>query len=251
MARQKGLHKIIGTIDDASYIKTKEGFRVKAKSEISKSKFESAPSMVRTRENAAEFGRAGQAGKLLRLAVRSVLKHAKDSRVTGRLTGAMMKVLKADATSDRGLRNVMDGETELLKDFEFNKNAPLSMTFPVVPVTNIDRATGQLTVALPAYVPSEDIVAPEGTTHYKLVSAGTAVDFENKSFVTGESSSGILPWDKTPVPAGTLTTSLPAAGTHPIFLLLGIQFLQIVNGKEYPLKNGIYNALAIADVSGI
>lgn len=251
MARQKGLHKILGTIDDASYIKTKEGFRVKAKSEISKSKFQSSPSMVRTRENAAEFGRAGQAGKLLRLAIRPVLKNAKDSRVTGRLTGEMMKVIKADATSDRGLRNVMDGETEKLKGFEFNKDAPLSMTFPVIPLTNIDRATGQLTVSLPAYVPSEDIVAPEGTTHYKLVSAGTSVDFENKTFVSSENISGILPWDKTPVPAGSLTTSLPPAGTHPIFLLLGIQFFQVVNGKEYPLKNGIYNALAVADVSGI
>jgi hypothetical protein len=32
----------------------------------------------------------------------------------------MMKVIKADATSTRGLRNVIDGEAELLQGFDFN-----------------------------------------------------------------------------------------------------------------------------------
>jgi hypothetical protein len=33
-------------------------------------------------------------------------------------------------------------------------------------------------------------------------------------------------------------------------LLLGIQFLQDVNGSLYPLKNGAFNALAVVKTDG-
>jgi hypothetical protein len=35
-----------------------------------------------------------------------------------------------------------------------------------------------------------------------------------------------------------------------LFLSLGIEFFQEVNGKRYPLKNGAFNALALVEVSG-
>ena len=51
--------------------------------------------------------------------------------------------------------------------------------------------------------------------------------------------------------AQTLALPLPAASTHPIVVVLGIEFVQEVNGKKYDLKNGSYNALAIAKVLGM
>jgi hypothetical protein len=42
-----------------------------------------------------------------------------------------------------------------------------------------------------------------------------------------------------------------ANSTHPLFLLLGISFYQQVNGKNYSLKNGAFNALSIVKVSGV
>ncbi|UYQ95673.1 hypothetical protein MKQ68_11220 [Chitinophaga horti] len=38
-------------------------------------------------------------------------------------------MIKADATSVRGKRNVIDGEAELLQGFEFNINGTLQGTF--------------------------------------------------------------------------------------------------------------------------
>lgn len=251
MAKQKGLHKILGTIGDATYSKTKDGYLVKAKSEISAAKFATADSMARTRENAAEFGRAGKAGKLLRLAIRKWLKQGKDSRVTARLVREMMRVIKADSTSTRGMRNVMDGETELLQGFECNSNGTLSMTFPVEYVPVIDRPTGQLSIAIPAFIPQEDLVAPDGTTHFKIVTAGSEIDFENDTYVTDTQESAVFPFDAATVAPITLTSAVPAASTHPLFLLLGIQYFQQVNGINYPLKNGAHNSLAIVKVSGI
>ena len=43
-----------------------------------------------------------------------------DSRMVSRLTQRMVKVIQADQVSERGLRNVIDGEAELLFGFEFN-----------------------------------------------------------------------------------------------------------------------------------
>lgn len=251
MAQQKGLHKIIGTIGDATYSKTKDGYQVKAKSEISPEKFATSPSMARVRENAAEFGRAGKAGKLLRLAIRKLLKNGKDNRVTSRLVKEMMRVIKADATSLRGMRNVLDGETELLQGFECNSNGTLATTFPVEFTADINRLTGDLNVAIPVFIPKEDIIAPDGATHFQIVAAGTAIDFENETYNTDTAESAVLPWNSVAVAALNLATTVPAASTHPLFLLLGIQFFQQVNGTNYSLKNGAHNALAIVKVSGI
>jgi hypothetical protein len=88
----------------------------------------------------------------------------------------MMKVIQADASSTRGQRNVLDGKLEMLKGFDFNLYAPYSVT--------IDRVTGQLTVTLPPFVPSGMLASPAGATHFKIVSAGAAIDFENGSSIS-------------------------------------------------------------------
>ena len=48
------------------------------------------------------------------------------------------------------------------------------------------------------------------------------------------------------------TNQVTAASTKPLFLALGIEFYQEVNGQMYPLKNGAFNPLSIAKVdSGV
>ena len=94
------------------------------------------------------------------------------------------------------------------------------------------------------------IAAPGGTTHFKIVSAGAEVDFENETFVMDSQASGILPWDATATAVINLANAVTANSTHPLFLALGIEFYQQVNGQMYPLKNGAYNALALVKVSG-
>jgi hypothetical protein len=251
MAKQKGIIKIQGTLGDITFVKTQDGYIAKEKTSVSKSRIASDPAYQRTRENNSEFGRAGKAVKLLRTAIRTLLQNAKDRRTTSRLTSAMMRVVKADATSVRGLRNVMDGETELLQGFEFNINAQITTVLFAAYQANINRATGVLEVTVPSFIPVNDLVIPDGATHYKLVSAGSAIDFEASTFVQENSSSAILPCNATASAPLTLTNTVTANSTHPLFLLFGIQFFQQVNGINYPIKNGTYNALSLVKVSGI
>ena len=250
MAKQKSIIKLEGTIGDITFFKTKDGYMAREHVPLSADRIASDPAFQRTRENNQEFGRAGKAGKLLRAAFRSLLLNTADNRMVSRLTKEMMKVIQADATSSRGQRNVLDGETELLQGFEFNEAGKLSTTLFMPFTTSINRGTGSAQVSLPEYTPLNSITAPGGATHYRLLVAAATVNFEAGTYNMDETSTAELALDTALVPAASFTCTLAAAATHPIFLLLGIEFFQQVNGAMYSLKNGAFNALQVVAVSG-
>ena len=244
MARQSGIIKLKGTIGDITFYKSKDGYLARQKGGVEKERFLNDPKFQRTRENAAEFGRAGKASKTLCTAIRPVLNKTQDSRMISRLVQAMMRVIKADQVSDRGLRNVLDGELILLQGFDFNGNAPLGATVYAPFTASIDRAAGVLSVDIPGFVPDSQIVAPRGTTHFRLVSAGVEVDFEQETFALAQSASEEIPFDNTVTADINLSNDLGISGSDkPLFLVLGIEFLQEVNGGYYALNNGAFNAL--------
>ena len=251
MARQKGIIKLKGTIGDITFYKTKDGHLAREKGGIDASRIKSDPAFQRTRENGAEFGRAGKAGKILRTALRSLLINSADSKMVSRLTQAMVKVIQADMVSLRGLRNVIDGEAELLSGFEFNIRGKLGTSLFVPFVGAIDRVTGAITVEIDSFIPGNMIAAPSGTTHYKIISAGAEIDFEAETFVEAHSETTILPWNPIPTVAISQTNMVTPASTKPLFLALGLEFFQEINGQMYSLKNGAYNPLALVQVSGL
>ena len=252
MARQTGIIKLKGTIGGMTFYKTSaDGHLVREKGGIEKSRIESDPAFQRTRENGSEFGRAGKAGKMLRTALRALLINSADGRMVSRLTQKMVKVIQADLVNERGLRNVIDGEAELLLGFEFNIRGKLGTTMYAPYVAAIDRVSGEITVDIAPFVPANMVVAPSGTTHYKIISGGAEIDFENEVFTVDTSETAILPWDATLTVAIAQTNQLTAASTKPLFLALGIEFYQEVNGAMYPLKNGAFNPLALVKVSGL
>ena len=250
MARQKGIIKLKGTIGDITFYKTQDGHLAREKGGIDASRIKSDPAFQRTRENGSEFGRAGTAGKILRTALRALLLNSADGRMVSRLTQAMVKVIQADVTSVRGLRNVIDGEAELLSGFEFNIRGKLGTSLFAPFVAGIDRVSGDITVDLDSFIPANMLAAPSGTTHFKIISAGTEIDFENETFVEAHSESAILPWDATATAAINQVNTVTPASTKPLFLALGIEFYQEVNGQMYSLKNGAYNPLALVKVDG-
>ncbi|MFV5703291.1 hypothetical protein ACM55F_15590 [Flavobacterium sp. XS2P12] len=251
MARQKGIIKLKGTIGDITFYKTQDGHLAREKGGIDASRIKNDPAFQRTRENGSEFGRAGKAGKILRTALRAVLINSADGRMVSRLTQQLVKVIQADVTSVRGLRNVIDGEAELLSGFEFNIRGKLGTSLFAPFVGTIDRAAGNITVDLAPFIPTNMIAAPSGSTHFKIISAGTEIDFEAETFVVTNSETAILPWDAVPTVAISQTNPVTPASTKPLFLALGVEFYQEVNGQMYSLKNGAYNPLALVQVSGL
>lgn len=250
MARQKGLIKLKGTMGDINFYRTKDGYMAREKTGITAERVKNDPKFQRTRENMAEFGRAGKAGKTLRVSIQGLLKSSADSRMVSRLTREMVKVIQMDAVNPRGQRNLIDGEAELLKGFEFNRHGKLEHSLTAPYTATIDRVTGATVVDVPPFVPLHALGAPTGSTHYKLVSAAMDINFEADISTAVLSETAVLPIDSVLTAAVQLANALPAASVNPLFIVAGIQFYQEVNGSFYDLRNGVYNALQIVEVSG-
>lgn len=250
MAKQESIITLKGSIGNISFFKTKDGYNARLKTGVSKEKIMTDPRYARTRENMAEFGRAANAAKLLRDALLDSVTGSSDGKMPARLQRAMMEVLKADSTSTRGQRNVIDGEAELLEGFEFNTQAPLSNTLLVAITSTTDRVTGNCSVALPAYDPSKMLRKPNGATHYRFGLSVAAIDFENALREVQSQTSAWLQTDAAAEAASDLTVTLTANITHPLFMALTIEFVQETNGRKYPMNNGAFNACALVKVDG-
>ncbi|WP_281980331.1 hypothetical protein [Tenacibaculum mesophilum] len=248
MARQIGIIKLKGTIGDISFYKSSDGHLARAKGGVDANRIANDPAFQRTRENGSEFGRAGKSGKLLRNAIRILLQNAKDKRVTSRLTKDLVAVVKADTTNERGLRTIQDGDLSLLESFEFNLNGKLATTLFAAYTNAFDRISCDATLNLAAFSPTVRIAAPAGTTHFQIVMGAAELDFANESSSFENDETAILPLTSTDTAAIALTASLSANSTLPVVQVVGVKFYQEVNGQMYDLKNGSYNALAVAIV---
>lgn len=123
----------------------------------------------------------------------------------------------------------------------------LSTTIYAPYTTTLDRAQGDVIVDVPAFIPVNMINAPSGTTHFKIEAAD--VNFVDGSFNVSNADTGILPYDAVETSTISLATTLPANSTEQIFLVLGVEFYQEINGEMYVLKNGAYNALQLIEVN--
>ncbi len=150
MARQNGIIKIDGTLENLTFYKTQDGNLVKTKSGVSADRIANDPNFQRTRENGAEFGSVATAGKLLRDAVRNLMMNASDNRVTSRITQVMTAIKNYDTTSVRGKRTVAVGigvaaGRTLLKCLNFNDSAILGAI--LFKPYAVNTTTGVITIA--------------------------------------------------------------------------------------------------------
>ncbi len=247
MARQSGLIKIKGTLDNVSFYKTKDGHLARMKTSVDADRIATDPAFERTRENNKEFGSSASAGKLMRDALRPMALNAADGRVVSRLTKVMTAIKNLDATSARGERNVGEGITDpnailKLKGFEFNKEALLSAI--LYKRMTVNTGTGEIVIA--DLIPQMDVVWPQGATHVQFTAGFASVDFVNGDKDLQQSASVNLPIDGTQTTVTLTPVAAPSvSGTN--LYLLKIEFFQEVNGVQYTLKNGAYNALRVVE----
>jgi hypothetical protein len=249
MANQKGIIKIEGTMGGMTFYKKDGQYLVKEKSSISADKIANDPAFARTRENNAEFGAAGNSGKLLRDALRNMMLNASDTKVASRVTQLMFNELKLDATSVRGARKPANGLAlptgkALLKGFNLNADSLLSGVLykPYTVVT----ATGVITIT--GLIPSTDISFPTGATHLSITGGMANINFATGVWDAKLTNVQNLPINSAPSTVTLTPTALPV-GTGIKVHLLKIEFFQLMNGVQYSLKNGLYNSLAIVEVA--
>ena len=244
MARQTGILGIQGTVGGLVFNRNGS---ISQKPQGNKAAFASAPSRARTRENASEFGTAASAGKLIRTALRTLISTASDSLMVSRLTQKTRAIIGMDETDDRGAR-VMDKDNALeLMGFDFNASASLSQVF--FGAYTAAAAGADLTIDLPSLNGLTDVAAPQGATHFELLLGSAAINFETGAIVQGAVAVplGSLPLNGPVLTNQAIKATLPTAPTADdvVIGVLGVNFYQLLNGKQYPLHNNASNPLAI------
>jgi hypothetical protein len=248
MPKQVGLIKIKGTVDDLSFFSSQDGYMARKKGRFNADKLKNDPNYRQVRLNILEFTTGGNASRIFREAFTTELNKASDNRMISRLTQAMITVLQTDTGNDWGYRQVQSGDMAQLVDFNFNNAVPFSSIAKVKPEVTINRATGQLTVAIPEHVPQEFIAVPSaGVTNYRFFAAAAAIDFDSGSTISARQSSASLSYDDNPTTAINLALPLTPNSTLPLVVLLGIEFMRVVNGKSYlnSAKEAAVHVLAV------
>lgn len=131
----------------------------------------------------------------------------------------------------------------LLKGFNFNINAVLGAV--LYKPFQVDAETGEISIA--ELSPAKDVSIPEGATHV-IFKSGLAVI----NFVTSDSAIAVSEPVKLAINADAQALSVKPAAASELegtrFILLAIDFVQVVNNVDYSLNNNSYNVLAIVEV---
>lgn len=248
MARQRGLVKIEGTLDDITFFKKKDVFYVRNKGGVTKERIMNDPAFLRTRENGNEFTTITRSGKMLRNSCSVLTRKAFDGTLSNRLVQVFAKVKNADTSSTRGNRQVYIGigtveGKQAIKGFDFNSRSQLGSVLAAA--YSLDTGTGEVTIT--DLIPLDMLRFPLSATHVSF-----QVGFLNQNFETDESAITYSPITNLPIDMTlssiTLSPSSVPVGTGSQLYILLIEFFQELNGVQYALNNGNYNVLALLDV---
>jgi hypothetical protein len=212
---------------------------------VSADRIKTDPAFERTRENMEEFARAGKAAKLLRSIFRDVTINAKDIITQARLTKVTSRIVLGDPISERGKRTVNNGDLQQLQNFHFNERAGIKDVLFVRCPISFNRVSGEVTVTIPSFVPRNSVEQANGTTHFRIVAAAAAINFDTEQHEYAMQATPELPFNIDPTQAATLTLALPANSKDIVVAALGIEYYQRVNSRSYALKSGEHNATSI------
>lgn len=242
MAKQTSIITLNGAVGALSFYKTKDGYFARAKGGVSKSRIMSDPKYARTRENLREFANAADGAKFLKDTLRDVMLRVSDSRLYNRIYSVMLKILKTDPVNTRGDRMVSEGDWNLLTGLEINARTRLGSTLFME--FSIADSAASLDVAFTDFNPADHLMIPEGTTHFKIFASGVSLDLSSKERSTFSVDSGLLPV-RDAVSGLSLTVDKSGLLESHKAYVLGVEFIQEVNGQEYALNNGAHNAASV------
>uniref|UniRef100_UPI0021CB2056 hypothetical protein n=1 Tax=Carboxylicivirga litoralis TaxID=2816963 RepID=UPI0021CB2056 len=106
-------------------------------------------------------------------------------------------------------------------------------------------------LAIDAFNPSEEIPQVEGATHVRFILATAAVDFGNQSYEVDVKDSADVELSALEQAAINLDSAISADLPHPVFIVVGVEYHQEVNGHMYPIQTKTHNPMAIVEVDKV
>lgn len=203
---------------------------------------------TRTRENMSEFGRAGEANRLVREAFVEVLRNISDRYVSGRLTKRMVRIIHSDPVRGRGERIVTPEALPLLEGFNFNRNKLLADTLYAAWYLYQDHAAGLFKVQMPFFNAGTMVDTQTNATAFSLTACAAAIDFEKRETSMVTQQSNLIQMNDTSTRSIQLNLILPPGNAHPVIITLGVEFYGMSIPKPPTPLYRLPNAMAVIKV---
>jgi hypothetical protein len=249
MAKQTGTLKLKGTIGDINYYRSKSGgYLARAAGGGFQKGSKHKESMVRTMENASEFGRCSKTKKVFRIALAPYLCVRKDGELHGRMVQLFTKLKDLDTMNSRGNRRVGRGlETpkgkQLLRDFAFTPSC--STTEVLACSLNYDFDTRTLSVT---NFDIKDVGFPAGSTHMALTLGLLQFDFDTLGYQLKNSAPLYIDKEYSAT-SFEMQTDLPEVEGTAV-AVLGVKFYQKVESTYYLFKSANAVGVEVLGVKG-
>ena len=250
MAKATGLLKLQGTIDDITFRKTENGIVAGRKPGPTREKVLEHEHFRRTRLNAGEFQLAIQEATLLRHALGTALQGKTGSSMNGRMNGLFYAAALHDGVNDFGCRRASQGDTGLLRGFDFNKRLLLQYALPVALTHELDGKTGICRVEIPCFIARKRREFPEEATHFRIVSGAAMIDFLRGHYQRDVQRSALLPLRKKTPGGLCFEHRLEPDEGKVMVQVLGVEFYKLENGKEVLIKGSAVRILEAVRVEG-
>ncbi|GAB2625288.1 hypothetical protein [Belliella aquatica] len=230
MAKQTGSLTLEGTMGNVIFYKRNGKFYSRSKGSISKKRLKEGPEFENSRRVSSEFGHASKfAAKLSRSCI-GLLNPGRHDGLHGRLTSKMHKVVQSDPVSVYGERRLRLGNLDLMRGFDFEATSLRSL---IANLPDVARQGQIVQVDFSRIGAMDRKTTPGGATHYRvdllwcrLHEVNEKVgyqEYQGDTFELGASLdlNGVVEMD--------LGNALQSEEV--LFVVMGIVFLQEVNGK--------------------
>ncbi len=237
MAIQKGIIKLVGTIDGINFYQRKgKAVARKGGGGFTGKAIKSSPNMVRVRENSSEFGECSKVKKGIRIAMNVFLSNLSDGTLHGRMMSLFQTIKELDGQSLRGERKVGKGIVtvkgrQLFKEFNFTPKCRIPLVVPMC--GSYEQATFTYQVS---EFDIERVMFPKGSNLLEVQYGVLEMNFEMGDFkmymappIELEPHVIVDGFSMTP-------TELPSMDLV-CFAFVGICFYQVLNGEKYLFKD--------------
>lgn len=216
-----------GSTDQFTFYQSRYGTIVRRKTKaVDKHRIDTDPNLVTTKQNYTEFSHAARSAKLVRVAFRNLLMHAKNVETSNSFTGIMFSVIKSDVLNERGNRQASQGNLSLLERHEFNNETRVTNCINAPYKCSIDRHSGHVQIAFDSFIPRDALRRPKGATHFRIGMAAAELDFTTLSENHVETYSTLMSIDHLRgdniVLSGTLTPGTKSS----VIIALGLEFYE-------------------------
>lgn len=264
MSQYSSLFKVRGNLGGANWYKKDGKIRVREITGVDAERFKSDDAFKKTRLHNQEWGAALKLAHEWRRSMPAIAKLFADRSFSARAGGALFRMLQA-GPGNWGERNIeVVSNRQHLRSLELNQadsfRSRCGATFSLTP----NGARNEVTLTMPVFDPGLYLTIPASARFFRITLGAYALSDMNWNNATGLYElvnpalsplvdlqvSAALPVDTMLGAPVSLTAILPGAPAVPatagLIAMVGIEFLNQINGNYYRLESG--NCMVIADI---